>query len=112
MERPAERCVQGPMRRICALRVFGGRRRDRLCRMCEACGATPPGYACFEAGRDRARRLSMPYELHYWPSIQGRGEFVRLALEAAGVDYVDVARGPVSEGGGARNLGQLMAGLW
>jgi glutathione S-transferase len=35
----------------------------------------------------------MPYELHYWPTIQGRGEFVRLALEAAGADYVDVARG-------------------
>lgn len=35
----------------------------------------------------------MSYQLHYWPTIQGRGEFVRLALEAAGADYVDVARG-------------------
>jgi glutathione S-transferase len=35
----------------------------------------------------------MTYQLHYWPTIQGRGEFVRLALEAAGTDYVDVARG-------------------
>jgi glutathione S-transferase len=34
----------------------------------------------------------MRYELFYWPSIQGRGEFVRLALEAADADYVDVAR--------------------
>lgn len=34
----------------------------------------------------------MPYELFYWPSIQGRGEFVRLTLEEAGADYVDVAR--------------------
>jgi len=34
----------------------------------------------------------MRYELFYWPSIQGRGEFVRLALEEAGTDYVDVAR--------------------
>jgi len=34
----------------------------------------------------------MRYELFYWPSIQGRGEFVRLALEAAGAEYVDVAR--------------------
>ncbi len=34
----------------------------------------------------------MRYELFYWPSIQGRGEFVRLALEASGADYVDVAR--------------------
>jgi len=35
----------------------------------------------------------MRYELYYWPSIQGRGEFVRLALEDAGADYLDVARG-------------------
>ncbi|MCP4381317.1 MAG: glutathione S-transferase [Hyphomicrobiales bacterium] len=34
----------------------------------------------------------MTYELYYWPGIQGRGEFVRLALEEAGADYVDVAR--------------------
>src|SRR3954466_2887591 len=34
----------------------------------------------------------MKYELYYWPGIQGRGEFVRLALEDAGADYVDVAR--------------------
>ena len=34
----------------------------------------------------------MSYELYYWPSIQGRGEFVRLALEDAGAGYVDVAR--------------------
>jgi glutathione S-transferase len=34
----------------------------------------------------------MRYELYYWPSIQGRGEFVRLALEEGGADYVDVAR--------------------
>ena len=43
-----------------------------------------------------AARLSwtraMRYELYYWPTIQGRGEFVRLALEEAGADYVDVAR--------------------
>ena len=34
----------------------------------------------------------MRYELYYWPSIQGRGEFVRLALEEAGADYVDMPR--------------------
>jgi glutathione S-transferase len=34
----------------------------------------------------------MAYELFYWPGIQGRGEFVRLALEEAGAEYVDVAR--------------------
>jgi glutathione S-transferase len=35
----------------------------------------------------------MRYELYYWPEIQGRGEFVRLALEEAGASYADVARG-------------------
>jgi glutathione S-transferase len=34
----------------------------------------------------------MRYELYYWPEIQGRGEYVRLALEEAGAAYVDVAR--------------------
>ncbi len=46
--------------------------------------------------RQRAPGYSAPmaYELHYWPGIQGRGEFVRLTLEAAGAPYLDVARGP------------------
>ncbi len=39
------------------------------------------------------------YELYYWPGIQGRGEFVRLALEAAGVPYRDVARQPEGKDG-------------
>lgn len=34
----------------------------------------------------------MAYRLWYWPSIQGRGEFVRLPLEAAGIPYTDCAR--------------------
>ena len=34
----------------------------------------------------------MKYELYYWPGIQGRGEYVRLALEDSGADYADVAR--------------------
>ena len=42
----------------------------------------------------------MAYELHYWPTIQGRGEFVRLALEASGAPYTDVARGAESAGQG------------
>ena len=40
----------------------------------------------------------MTYDLYYWPGIQGRGEFVRLALEAAGADYRDVARAPAGRG--------------
>ena len=34
----------------------------------------------------------MRYELYYWTGIQGRGEFVRLALEDARANYRDVAR--------------------
>jgi glutathione S-transferase len=49
----------------------------------------------------------MPYELYYWPGIQGRGEFVRLALEAAGAPYVDVAR----ERGTGRGVKGMMSML-
>ena len=38
----------------------------------------------------------MSYDFYYWPVMQGRGEFVRLALEQAGAKYTDVAR---EEGG-------------
>lgn len=48
----------------------------------------------------------MTYELYYWSGIQGRGEFVRLALEEAGAAYVDVAR---EEGDGA--IPRLSAGV-
>ncbi|MGF6158039.1 glutathione S-transferase [Ensifer sp. KUDG1] len=44
----------------------------------------------------------MTYELYYWDGIQGRGEFVRLALEDAGADYVDVTREP------GRGTGEMM----
>jgi glutathione S-transferase len=42
----------------------------------------------------------MAYELYYWSGIQGRGEFIRLALEEAGADYIDIAQRPEREGGG------------
>jgi glutathione S-transferase len=49
------------------------------------------------------------YELFYWPSIQGRGEFVRLALEEAGAKYIDVAR--VSKrGAGVARLMRFLKG--
>jgi len=51
----------------------------------------------------------MRYELFYWPSIQGRGEFVRLALEAAGAVYVDVAR-ESGRGLGVEAMIRLMEG--
>ena len=46
----------------------------------------------------------MRYELYYWSSIQGRGEFIRLALEEASAPYVDVAR---TDGGEERMLALL-----
>jgi glutathione S-transferase len=48
----------------------------------------------------------MRYEFYYWPDIQGRGEFVRLALEEAAIGYVDVAR----KRGGEDKLMRLMSG--
>jgi glutathione S-transferase len=48
--------------------------------------------------------MKSKYQLHYWPSIPGRGEFVRLALEYAGIPYVDVARLPEADGGGEEAL--------
>lgn len=48
------------------------------------------------------------YQLHYWPTIQGRGEFVRLALEYAGIEYLDVAREDEQDGGGEAALMKAM----
>jgi len=48
------------------------------------------------------------YELFYWPGLQGRGEFIRLALEDAGAPYLDVARSP--EHGGVKALQRLLVG--
>ena len=50
----------------------------------------------------------MRYELYYWPSIQGRGEFVRLALEEGAADYVDVARMPERDAMGVPAMMRLM----
>jgi glutathione S-transferase len=52
----------------------------------------------------------MAYGLYYWPGIQGRGEFVRLALEEAGADYVDTALMPAEKGGGVPALERFLAG--
>lgn len=49
----------------------------------------------------------MRYELYYWPEIQGRGEFVRLALENSGAEYLDVAR-LTGRGKGVKAMLQLM----
>lgn len=52
----------------------------------------------------------MRYELYYWPSIPGRGEFVRLALEETGADYVDVARESSRDGAGVPAMLRLLDG--
>jgi glutathione S-transferase len=51
----------------------------------------------------------MNYELYYWPTIQGRGEYVRLALEEAGAGYRDVAR-ESGRGAGVPAMLALMQG--
>ncbi len=50
----------------------------------------------------------MPYELYYWAGLQGRGEFIRLALEEAGADYVDVVRGSDRHGHGTGTMMRLL----
>src|ERR1700710_211120 len=61
-------------------------------------GLAPQDDGCF------LTRFSMRYQLYYWPGIQGRGEYVRLALEDAGADYDDVARGA----GGMSAMSKMM----
>jgi glutathione S-transferase len=52
----------------------------------------------------------MKYELYYWPGIQGRGEYVRLALEFAGASYVDIALVPEKKGGGVPAIERYLEG--
>jgi glutathione S-transferase len=54
--------------------------------------------------------IAMRYELYYWPEIQGRGEFVRLALEDAGAKYVDIARLPQRPGAGVGAMTRFLNG--
>ena len=66
-----------------------------------------------EAGAQKPPALAggavTAYELYYWPTIQGRGEFVRLALEELAQSYVDVARRP-GRGGGVPAMMTLLDG--
>jgi glutathione S-transferase len=50
------------------------------------------------------------YELYYWPGIQGRGEYVRLALEESDAKYVDVALVPEEQGGGVPAIMRWLEG--
>lgn len=66
------------------------------------CGGLPHNHPM----EHTAHTEQAPYQLYYWPTIQGRGEFVRLALEEAGAPYVDVARQP----GGMKQMMALLQG--
>jgi glutathione S-transferase len=59
-------------------------------------------------GETITEALRMHYQLYYWPGIQGRGEFVRLALEAGKARYTDVARLPQRAGGGVAAMTRMM----
>lgn len=52
----------------------------------------------------------MVYELYYWPGIQGRGEYVRLALEQGGAKYVDIALKDEQRGGGVPAIMKYLEG--
>jgi glutathione S-transferase len=51
----------------------------------------------------------MIYQLYYWPGIQGRVEFIRLALEEGGARYLDVAAASEAEGGGVPAILKMLA---
>lgn len=53
--------------------------------------------------------MSEMYKLYYWPGLPGRGEFIRLILEQAGVPYDDVARRPKEQGGGPAAIMQMLS---
>jgi glutathione S-transferase len=87
-------------------------------RRCFRCSRSPHSSGSL-AGDDRERdpervktrtTRAPKYELFYWPSIQGRGEFVRLALEEAAAPYADVARLTKKEGGGMDAMLALLKG--
>lgn len=58
--------------------------------------------------KPRAKPGEPTYRLYYWSSIQGRGEFVRLLLEDAGVHYIDVGRLSPNRGGGDAAVEELL----
>ncbi len=51
----------------------------------------------------------MTYELYYWPGIQGRGEFIRVALEEGRAQYTDVAALAERKGGGVPAILRMLA---
>ena len=79
---------------------------DRGCRACDdGCRHIAVNFLHWQVVMDG---FAMRYELYYWPEIQGRGEFVRLALEAAAAHYVDIARMPQRAGMGMPALMRIL----
>ena len=62
----------------------------------------------FVASRSPRARKNVHYQLYYWPGIQGRAEFVRLALEEAAAPYDDIALIGEVDGGGVAALQALL----
>jgi glutathione S-transferase len=60
-------------------------------------------------GRRENEENPVIYQLYYWPSIQGRGEFVRLAMEEGRASYVDIARGS-GKGAGIAVMMRVLGG--
>jgi glutathione S-transferase len=60
-------------------------------------------------GRLENKENPMIYELYYWPTVQGRGEFVRLAMEEGRAPYVDIARGS-GKGAGIAAMMRVLEG--
>src|SRR5215472_9793994 len=83
-----------------------GERLDADARAHPATDQRPTAPRLPELPPRRLRHGGMRYKLYYWDGIQGRGEFVRLALEEAAADYVDVAR----EAGGEAAMLRLLNG--
>lgn len=68
-----------------------------------------PNFPCQTGALSVTREtIHMSYELYYWPTIQGRGEFIRLALEEGGADYIDVARRSERSGMGMPSMLALL----
>jgi len=63
-----------------------------------------------QSGSSASCASEAAYKLYYWPGLPGRGEFIRLVLEDAGAAYVDVARLPTDQGGGAGAITRLLRG--
>jgi glutathione S-transferase len=68
----------------------------------------PPRHASWSRA-NTGGHTGVIYQLYYWPGIQGRGEYIRLALEESGAAYVDCALVPAEKGGGERAIERLLA---